>query len=73
MVKFMQNGKKSIFNKSVATLLIMYSVSLLFTVLMLIIKTNLRYVFAAVSLLGYVAVAVFAIIKIIQYFIKKKK
>lgn len=54
-------------------ILIIYLVSLFCTVAMLTITSWVRFVFCAAAFIGYVAVCVIAVVKIIRHFKDGKK
>ena len=68
MVIVLQKSKNRKFSKSLAAILIVYTLSLICSVFMLVIETNTRYIFAVISFVGYAAVSVMIVIKIIRYF-----
>jgi CHASE2 domain-containing sensor protein len=73
MVIVLQKSKNRKFNKTLAAILIIYTIALICSVCMLVIMTNTRYIFAVIALVGYVVVSVLIIIKLIQFFINKKR
>lgn len=73
MVIVLQKSKNRKFNKTLAAILIIYTIALICSVCMLVIMPNTRYIFAVIALVGYVVVSVLIIIKLIQFFINKKR